>query len=105
VGKLTVGHQKRQESISHLFGRDCEKTLHTVPPKLSREEIWVAIDFFSNREASKGPQVLTDDVKIHLNGGLAFAKKIPAVLNIWVTDMNRQKILEEKRRICAYDTA
>jgi hypothetical protein len=47
--------------------------------------------FFSNREASKGPQVLSDDVKIHLNGDLAFAKKIPAVLNIWVTYMKGRK--------------
>ncbi len=89
---MTVGHQKRQESISHLFGHDCAKTLDTVPPKhfLGRK-IWVPIDFFSNREASKGPQVLTDDVKNHLNGDLAFAKEIPAVLNIWVTYMKGRK--------------
>ncbi len=77
----------------HLSGHECPNTFH-INEILSREENLGADWFFSNKKASKGPQVSTEDViKSTLKGGFSFAKKFPAIVNI-----------KEKRRIYAYKT-
>ncbi len=84
----------------HLSGHECPNTLH-ITEILSSEENLGADWFFSNKKASKGPQASTEDViKFTLKGGLAFAKKFPAVVNIWVTKMNGKTTKREKKDLC-----
>jgi hypothetical protein len=54
--------------------------------------------------AKKLPRVLRYQLKIilkpTLDRGLACAKRIPALMNLWVTDVNAKTTKREKKNLC-----
>jgi hypothetical protein len=44
--------------------------------------------FYSNKKASTGLQVSTEEVEVHFEQRFGLAKKIPALVNLWAINMN-----------------
>jgi hypothetical protein len=63
-------------------------------------EIWVPIDFFQTRKLLKAFRYQLKMLKPTLGKALAFAKKIPALLNLWVINMNGKTTKREKKNLC-----
>ncbi len=59
---------------------------------------------FSNKKASTGLQVSTEDVKVYFRKSLAFAKTISVLVNLKVINIIG-KNYQKKRRTYAYENA
>jgi hypothetical protein len=53
-----------------------------------KRKIWVLIDFFKTKKLLKALRYQIKLFKSTLDRGLAFAKKIPAIVNLWVINMD-----------------
>jgi hypothetical protein len=102
---MAVGHQKKDKNPY------CICLVMTVPKHsnhlnlLQRGKCGCPL-IFSNIKASKCFQVSIKILKSTLDRGLAFAKKVLALVNLCVTNMYEwQKLLIVNRRTYTYETA
>jgi hypothetical protein len=87
-GKLAARHQKKDMN-PHCICLIMNVPKHYPSQKHSRgRKIWVPIGFIQTRKLLQAFRYQLKRLKPTLSKGLAFAKKIPALVNLWAINMN-----------------